>query len=261
MEADNILGLSAQMSFFFVLALFPFLISLAALIGTLPFTGLWNNVLAWIILYLPMKSQHLVFKTIEGLTNGHASFLSIGLSGTAWAATGGILSLMSALNLVYKAKETRGYPRRVGLSLLILFVLSFLFLGTFGLLTTGDWAGAWIANYIRSPYPVLRLWRIGRWILSFALTALGIAIMDNTLPNHKRRWRWITPGTSFTVIAWVLATSAFNFYISHFGGYQRTYGVLGIFVILMIWIYMSSLIILIGAEINRQLSGRPDAVT
>ncbi|MGH9398284.1 MAG: YihY/virulence factor BrkB family protein [Terriglobia bacterium] len=256
MNADDAFALSAQMSFYFVLALFPFLILLAALIGTLPFTGLWDSVLAWIILYLPRTSQHLVFQTIVGLTNQHVRFLSIGLVGTAWASTGGTLSLMSALNIVYQAKETRSYVHRVGFSLLVLCVLAFLFIGTFGLLTAGNWVGGWVARHGPSPHAIVWLWHIGRWALSFVFTALAVAIIDNTFPNRQLRWHWISSGMLFTVVVWVLSTNAFNFYISHFGGYERTYGVLGIFVILMIWIYISSLIIIVGAEINCQRAGR-----
>lgn len=256
MNADDVLALSAQMSFYFVLALFPFLIVLAALIGTLPFTGLWDSVLAWIILYLPRTSQHLVFQTIAGLTDDHASFLSMGLVGTVWACTGGTLSLMSALNVVYQVKETRSYTRRVGLSLLALCALAFLFLATFALLTMGNWVDAWAYLHALPTHEVLRLWHIGRWVLSFVFTGVGVAIIDNAFPSRKLRWRWITPGMLFTVVVWVLSTDAFNFYISHFGGYRRTYGVLGAFIILMVWIYISSFIILAGAEINFQLGGR-----
>lgn len=256
LNADDVLALSAQMSFYFVLALFPFLIVLAALIGTLPYTGLWDSVLAWIVLYLPRTSQHLVFQTIASLTNNHADFLSIGLVGTVWASTGGTLSLMSALNIVYEVKETRSYAHRLGLSLLTLCVLALLFLVTFVLLTMGDWVDVWAAVHTLHAHPMLRLWHVERWVLSFVLTAVGVAIIENTFPNRKMRWRWITPGMLFTIVIWVLSTRAFNFYISHFGGYEKTYGVLATFVVLMVWIYISSFIILAGAEINFQLAGR-----
>ena len=85
------------------------------------------------------------------------------------------------------------------------------------------------------------------------LLALAVAILDHALPNRKRPWRCFTPGALFFMLAWVPATLGFNFYVRHFASYSRTYGALGAFVILMVWTYITSLIALIGAEINRQL--------
>lgn len=250
MGADDLLTLSAQMSFYFVLAMFPFLISLAALVTALRFSNSWPSILAWIILYLPASSRQLVFQTIAASTKPHGQFLSFGLIGTAWAATGGIMSLIAALNVVYKVKETRGYLHRVTFSFLILLILAILFLVTFGVREMGNLADGWLAGLLHSGSWVLGLWHVGRWALAFILAALGAAIIDNLLPNHKRGWRWVTTGSIFTAVAWALATSGFNIYISHFGSYQRTYGVLGTFIVLMLWIYAMSLMILVGAEIN-----------
>ncbi|MGH9355382.1 MAG: YihY/virulence factor BrkB family protein [Terriglobia bacterium] len=256
MGADDVLTLSAQMSFYFVLAMFPFLISLAALVTVLRFSGSWPSILAWIILYLPASSRHLVFQTIAASTRPHEHFLSFGLIGTAWAATGGIMSLIAALNVVYKVKETRGYLHRVAFSFLVLLILAVLFLAAFGLREMGSLVDTWLAGLLHSGGSLLwlLLWKVGRWVLAFVLAALGTAVIDNLLPNHKRGWRWVTAGSIFTVIAWALATSGFNFYISRFGSYQRTYGVLGTFIVLMLWIYAMSLMILVGAEINCYLA-------
>lgn len=244
------MSLSAQMSFYFVLAMFPFFIVLAALVGALPFTGLWNAVLTWSIHYLPASSRRLMFETIFSVTKRHREFLSLGLFGMLWASTGGLLSLMQSLNVVYGVKETRNYVWRLAYSLLMIFVLAFLFLCTFGLITAGSWLSAWAAAH-GSPARFTSLaWHAGHWGLSFLLTAVAVDLIDNTFPNHKMRWRWITPGMVFTVIALEFATWALNFYIAHAGTYGRTYGALSTFVILMIWVYISSGIILLGAEIN-----------
>src|SRR5262249_50120594 len=133
-DTDNVPGLAAQTSYYFVLALFPFLIFLAALVGTLPFTGLWDEVLSWITLHLPAKSQRLIFETVNRLTRGWGGFLSLGLLGTTWAACSGLMNLMCSLNAAYEVKETRNFWKRLGLAFLILFVLNFLFVGSFGLL-------------------------------------------------------------------------------------------------------------------------------
>lgn len=254
MNGDNMSGLSAQVSFYFVLAMFPFLISLAALVRILPFTGLSDNVLSWIVLSLPGQARHFVFQTVAGLRFMPGGFQAISLIGTAWAAASGVMSLMEALNVAYNVEETRSYFYRICFSLFAVFILATVFVATFGLLAMGNLADTWLATLLHSTHSFFWLWHSVRWLLSFLLTALGMAVIDNWLPDHKRSWKWITPGSLFTVFAWVFATSGFNFYLFHFGSYLRTYGSLGTFVILMIWIYIMSLMTLIGAEINYQLS-------
>jgi membrane protein len=252
MDVDNVPGLAAQTSYYFVLAFFPFLIVLAALVGSLPFTGLWDETLAWITLNFPRESQQLILDTVTSLTHNRGSFLSIGLLGTAWAALAGFMNLMNSLNATYEVKETRSFYKRVGLAFIMLCVLTLLFLGSFGLLTVGDWLGSKLAD--RGIGVVLiTLWYVGRWTVALVLLAVAIAILDYALPNRKRPWRCFTPGALFFMLAWVPATLGFNLYVRHYASYSRTYGALGAFVVLMVWTYISGLIALIGAEINREL--------
>ena len=251
-DADNVPGLSAQTSYYFVLAFFPFLIFLAALVGSLPFTGLWDETLAWITVNFPRESQKLILDTVSSLTHNRGSFLSIGLLGTVWAASGGFMNLMCSLNAAYEVKETRSFYRRVGLAFTMLCVLTFLFLGSFGLLTVGDWLGSRLADRGMGLLLII-LWYVGRWTVALLILAVAIAILDHALPNRKRPWSCFTPGALFFMLAWVPATLGFNLYVRHFASYSRTYGALGAFVILMVWTYITSLIALIGAEINCEL--------
>ncbi len=251
-DEDNVFALSAQASYYFALALFPFFIFLASLVGTLPFTDLWQKVLKWIVLYLPWDSQHFLLDTIVGLTSGR-HFLSIGLLGTAWASCTGIMNLMGALNGAYEVKETRSFWRRLGLSLAILFVTSFFFLGCFGLITIGTWIGRTIADNVGSGSFVRGLWHVARWIVSMILLGLGMSVVENVLPNLRRRWRWFSPGTLFIMLMWLPAGMGFNLYVHYLASYNKTYGTLGAFVIMMAWIYLSTLITLVGAEINCEL--------
>ena len=252
-DVDNLPGLAAQASYYFVLALFPFLIFLAALVGSLPFTGLWDDVLFWITHNLPPESRHLILETVTSLMRGRHSFLSIGILGTAWGVCAGLMNLMSSLNTVYEVDETRSFWNRLGLAFVMLFVLTFLFVGSFGLLSAGDWLGIWLVNRASASFPVIMLWFVGRWVLSLVLLALAVAILEQTLPNLRRPWRCFTPGTLFVVLAWTPATLGFNLYIRHFASYNRTYGALGAFVILMLWMYITSFIALVGAVINSEV--------
>lgn len=249
-DADNVLGLSAQISFYFVLSMFPFLILVAATVDALRFTQEWNRILAWFILYLPSETRPLVSETIAGVAHAQNPFLTIGIVGTIWAALSGITNLTTALNVVYHVKETRGYFRRILVSCLILMILAAIFLTLFALIAVGGLADARVISLVHMTRPLLWLWHLGRWILSFALTVVAVAIIDNLLPNHRRSWHWIMPGSAFTVAAWLGADAGFSLYLRHFGDYQRTYGVLAGFIVLMVWIYIMAIMVLVGAEIN-----------
>jgi len=256
MSEDNVMGVAAQMAFFFTMALFPFFILLAALAGMLPSTGLWTHVLRWVTLYLPESSQNFVFNTVAGLTHGRIRFLSIGVFSAAWAAAGGVFTLMSSLNVAYEVRETRNLWKRAGLALITLLIVCLLFLGSFGLLTGGHLLASWISAHITPGLPLPAFWRIGHWFVSLVLLVFGMATLHYLLPNYKQRWLWVIPGALLAVAAWVPGSIAFNFYVNHIGSYNRIYGTLGAFMVLMVWIYLISLVVLVGAEVNREIVKR-----
>ena len=247
------MGLAAQMSFYFVLALFPFLIVLAALVGTLPFTNLWERILNWLVLYLPQGVQVFVFETVIGLTRGRGHFLSIGLLGTAWAATGGLMNMMYSLNVLYEVKETRSFFHRLGLALGMIFVLSLFFLGAFTLLALGEWLDLRIAIALGLGDASLDAWKIGRLLLSLGLIAIGTSLLDSRLPNVRRSGSWFTAGTGIALLLWIPVTVLFDLYVRYLSTFGTTYGALAVFVILMIWMYVVSLLVLIAAAINSEI--------
>jgi len=253
LDADNVTGLSAEVSYYFSLALFPFLIVLGALVGILPFTRSWQEILAWITHYLPTDIQQTAFDTVASLTQSREKFLSMGLVGSVWACSGGLTTLMYALNTIYHVTETRSYWKRLVLSVLLLFVLALLVIATFGLLSAGRWLDHLMVSG-HGPHEIfVAAARLSRWMASLAVSILCVSFLDHVLPDRKRAFRWITPGSAIVVLTWVLGTLGFNYYVLHVASYHRTYGILGGFFVLMVWIYISSLIALVGAEINSQL--------
>src|SRR5215472_4481758 len=208
-EVHNLPGLAAQTSYYFVLAFFPFLIFLSALVGSLPFTGLWDEVLTWITLTFPRESQQVIFDTISGLTHNRGAFLSIGLLGATWAGSAGLMNLMCSLNIAYEAKETRSFCKRLGLAFIMLLLLTFLSLGCFGLLTVGDLLGARLADH-GVGLLLMVLWVVGRWALCLLFLAIVLALLDHALPNRRRPWRNFTAGSLFFMLTWVPATLGFN---------------------------------------------------
>jgi membrane protein len=245
---DDCIDLAAQMSFYFSLSLFPFLIVIAAFVGWLPSTTLWHNLAQWITDYLPRDSRSLVFMTILNLTQGSTGFLSFGLIATFWTASSGFVSLMESLTVAYGAKETRGFWKKRLIAIVATVVGAAFFVMSFGLMTFGRWIASAISIHLENVLPFRVPWELGRWLASLLLMLLGLDLMNYFLPNVRRRWQWLTPGTVFVVLAMIAGSAVFNFYLRHFGDYPKFYGALAGFIILLTWIYIASLLLLIGAE-------------
>jgi membrane protein len=253
--ADDCLDLAAQMSFFFVLSLFPIFIVFAAIVGWLPSTTLWEALAHWIIRYLPPGSQEYVFSAIQGLRQGHAGFFSAGLLATLWSASSGVVSAMESLTTAHGGKETRGFwkKRIAAVGVIVAGVAFCLF--SFAILSFGKWGAAAISGQLKLFSPLRVHWAAARWTATLILMCLAIDLVNYYLPAMKRPWRWLPPSTIFVALAYVGASTIFNYYVGRFAGFPKVYGALAGFVVLMLWIYMASLILLIGAETERVLEG------
>jgi len=163
------------------------------------------------------------------------------------------MSLMDALNTVYGFRETRSYWKRRAVALGILLLLCLFALIGFGLVTAGGGLGNWI-NASFHPGAYFRIiWRLARWVVSISMLVLAMAFVEHVLPDARRPWRWVTVGAAFVVGTSIPASLAFSFYVRHFTLFPTAYGTFGGFFVLMLWIYMQSLIILVGAELNTEL--------
>lgn len=254
--SDDLINLAAEMAYFFVLALFPFFVVLGALAGFLPYTNLWTNVTHAIIEHFPTEARDLALQTLLNLAHKNKTFLSIGSVFTLWAASSGLVSLMENLSRVYNVPETRGFWKKRLIAIGILVVTSAFFFGSFGLLTLGHRIGVFLSRELYLGPAIRVVWEIFRWVFLLVLLQTAVAIIDNVMPNKRRPWRWVTPGTVFATLALVGGTSGVNFYVRHIGHYSETYGAIGAFFVLMVWIFASSLTLVVGAEINAALERR-----
>jgi membrane protein len=253
---DDLIDLAAEMAYFFVLALFPFFAVLGALAGFLPYTNLWTNVTHAIIEHFPTETRDVALQTLLNLAHKNKTFLSIGFVFTVWASSSGLVSLMENLSRAYNVPETRGFWKKRLVAIGVLVVTSAFFFGAFGLLTLGHRIGIFLSRELYLGPAVRIVWEIFRWCFLLILLHTAVAIMDNVLPNKRRPWRWITPGTVFATLALLGGTSGVNFYVLHIGHYSETYGAIGAFFVLMVWIFVSGLTLLIGAEMNAVLERR-----
>lgn len=249
-QHDDCLDLAAQIAFYFSLSLFPFCLVLAAIVGLLPSTAVWQSFVTWIVTYLPTDSQHVIFSTILGLVNHSTGFLSLGLATSIWGASSGFMSLMESLTQIYGGQDRRPYWRKQLLAIFVTLLAMMFALAIFGLQAFGHWGYRWFSAELW--YPSHGLWESSRWIVTLLVLCFAIDLVNFTLPDMKRTWHWITPGTAFVVSALVADSALSNLYFQHFSFYPRIYGTLGGFIVLMIWIYITSFVVLVGAEIDRE---------
>lgn len=248
--ADNCIDLAAQMSFYFVLSVFPFLLVIASVIGWLPSTNVWHNFAEWMSNYLPQYARPAFFHTVLGLTHGYSSFLSAGLIAMIWSASSGFVSLIQSLNIVYEVKETRGFWKQRLIALTAAALAAIFLLGSFGLLTGGHAAVTLVGKDI--PWiQRFRIWfELARWATTLGLLLIGLDLMNHYLPDRKQSWRWYTPGILFAMALFVATAFGFRVYVQDFSNYSKVYGALAGAIILLLWVYAFSLILLVGAEID-----------
>jgi membrane protein len=247
---DDCVDLAAQMSFYFVTSLFPFLVVIGAVVGWLPSTGLWTEMVQWVTAYLPRGPRHMVFRTILGLQTYHSEFFSYGLAATIWVASSGFVSLMESLSLAYGVKETRGFWKKRVIAVAATAVGAVFAIASFALLTFGHQLALAINPHLQKILPFPFPWPLARWTVTLLLVIFGLDMVSYFLPNVRHRWRWLTPGTVFVVVGLIAATSGFGYYLSHFANYPRYYGAMAGFIILVMVIYIASLVLLVGAEID-----------
>jgi len=246
--ADDCTNLAAQMSFYFVLSLVPFFLVLAALVGWLPTTNLWHDLVEWITTYLPASTRHVIISVVLDLTHGYSKFLSIGLLLTIWSASTGFMSLMEALSIAHGARETRSFWKRRIIAIAATLASAVFFIVGFALTTLGRSAAVFLAKQYAALAVSKLPWDIVRWTANLLLIFIAVNLVDYFLPNVKQAWHWLTVGKAFVTLAFFLASFGFDYYIQHASNIPKIYGALAGFTIFMTWIYIASIILLVGAE-------------
>ena len=256
-QSDDAMGLAAQLAYYLVLALFPFILFLVAVLDTFSNPEFATQILVYLRQVLPAE----VFAIIDGyigqfLSNESSApgLLSVGILGTIWAASGAFSAIINALNKAYDVEETRPYWKVKGIAILMTIGLSGLILAGVLLLVVGPDIGKAIADYFGLGGVFTVVWGIGRWVGALLFLVFTVALIYYFAPDAGQPFRWITPGGFIGVFLWILASLAFRFYLStDFNSYSVTYGSIGAVIILLLYLYISSLAILFGAELNATL--------
>jgi membrane protein len=250
-DEDNCLGLAAQLAFYFLLALFPALLFLVALIGYLPVEDALADLIRALGAVAPREILTLLRGQLDRIAEGNeGGLLTLGFIGAIWSSSAAMVAIIDALNHAYDVDEWRPWWKRrivsilltVALSVFILIALTFILIGPEMAYSIADWAGVAPA--------VALVWQIVRVPVMILCIILGIDIVYHFAPNRATRWTWITPGSIFATGSWLLSSFAFRFYVTNFADYTATYGAIGGIIVTMLWFYVCALTMLIGAELN-----------
>ena len=255
-QADKLTNLAAALTYYAVLSVFPMLIALVAILGlvgpsaTQPLIDNLGSV-------APGPARQIITGAIQGLQHGRGTagvLFVVGLAGALWSASGYISAFMWAANIVWDVEEGRPIwqtvPLRLGITLVMVVLLT---LSALAVVFTGGLARQ-LAHVVGVGHGAVTAWDFAKWPVLVAVVSLMLAILYYAAPNVRQPgFRWVTPGGVFAVVLWVLASAAFALYVAAFSSYNKTYGALGGVAVFLVWLWITNVAILLGAELNAEV--------
>jgi membrane protein len=255
-QQDNLSDWAAALTYYGILSLFPGLLALVSSLGFLG-PGPTKTVIDTLQGFMPAPAKPIIGPAIANLQQqrGAASVAAIvGIALALWSASGYVGAFMRAANAIYDVPEGRPFwktlPLRIGLTIMIgvLLVIS-----AFAVVLTGKLASV-IGSLVHLGHTAVVIWDIAKWPVLLVIISLVFALLYYLAPNAQHTgFRWITPGGVVGVLLWVIASAAFALYLATFASYAKTYGALGGAIAFLVWLWISNIAILLGAEFDAEL--------
>jgi membrane protein len=256
-KRDNLTLLAAGVAFYAMLALVPSLIALVTVYALVADPAKISEQIEPMTSLLPQEAVALVEQQLTAIVESSSGSLTLGLvvsiATALWAASGGIGALITGINAVYDQDEKRGFLKLKALALgltlgaVVVVVLALLLVAAFP--AAVDAMNLGTAGRVGA--------ELARWLLLAALVALALSVFYRVGPSRSSsRWRWLSWGTGIALVIWLLGSIGFSLYVGNFGSYNKTYGALAAVIILMLWLYLSAYVILLGAELDAELDRR-----
>jgi membrane protein len=253
-QADNCLNLAAQLAFYFFLALFPALLFVVALVSFLPVSGLIGGITAMLARVAPSDVINIVQEQILKIASDeNGGLLTFGMLGAIWSMSSGMDAIISTLNQAYDIQEGRPWWKVKAMAIGLTIALAVFIVISMALVMVGPTLGAQMAGWFNLGPAFTVAWNIVRWPIVFGLVTLAIAFIYYYAPDAEQEWVWITPGSVLAALLWLVISAGFKFYVTNFASYNATYGAIGGVIVLMLWFYVSSLAVLVGAELNAEI--------
>ncbi|HYK20834.1 MAG TPA: YihY/virulence factor BrkB family protein [Pyrinomonadaceae bacterium] len=256
-QEDEVFGRAAELSYYFLLALFPFLIFLTSAIGIVvgSGTGTRHALFGYLGRVMPPSAFQLIDSTmLEVSTASGGGKISFGILAALWAASNGLSAITTSLNIAYDVKETRPWWKQRLVAIVLTMALSVLIISALLLVVAGGHIADWLATSygLGSTFPLV--WKIIQWPFVLGSIILAFALIYYFAPDlREQAWKWLTPGAAIGVALWLLVSVAFRMYLHFFDSYSKTYGSLGAVIILMLWLYFTGAAVLVGGEINSEI--------
>ncbi|MFT5933381.1 MAG: membrane protein [Hydrogenophaga sp.] len=250
-QDDNILNGAAALGFYLMLAIFPAMIFVLAIIPYLPIANVDQAIMDLLRQALPASAADMFTGVVKEVTQEQrGGLLSFGLLAALWATSTGMYAIMQQLNITYGVAEGRGFlrARLVAIALSLLFVV--LVLGGFSLIVLGGQFQDWLGTRFDLGSALLVFFTVFRWAIILAALMLAFSLIYYMAPNVKQRFRFITAGSVVGVVVLLVASLGFAWYTQGIGNYAATYGSVGAVIVLMLWLFIAGLAILFGSEIN-----------
>ncbi|PWA10404.1 ribonuclease [Pueribacillus theae] len=241
--------IAAELAYYFLLSLFPFLIFALTL---LPYLGITtDDILSLVAPYTPDQAMNLIQDNLKTILDSRkGGLLSFGIIATIWSASNAINGIIKALNQAYEVEETRHFLVARGLAILLTIGMVVVIVVALLLPVFGKAIGHFIFSFLGLTETFLVVWEVFRWLISFSVIAFVLTFIYYMGPNKRLKFKQVMTGGIFATVGWLLSSYVFSFYVSNFGNYSSTYGSLGGVIILMIWFYVSAFIIILGGIIN-----------
>lgn len=247
---DDMSTYASALAFQMLFSLFPFMLFLIAVVGFLHIPQFFDWIREQAAVFLPGQALTMVNEVIDQLQERNAGLLSFGILLALWTASAAVRSLMVAMNSAYDVSEGRPAWKRVPLSVLYTLGVATMLLLAAALMVIGPQVASWIGKQIGVGELVVMLWTWLRWPLVVILMMLAVATIYYFTPDVEQSFRFITPGSVMAVLVWIVTSVGFGIYVQNFSNYDATYGSVGAIIVLLLYFYISSAVLLFGAELN-----------
>ncbi|WP_044338544.1 YihY/virulence factor BrkB family protein [Rossellomorea aquimaris] len=248
-SANDVTGLAAQIAYYFLLSLFPLLIFIVTLLPYLPVEQ--GDILGLVRDFAPGETMSMIEETLQDvMSNRNSGLLSVSIIATIWSASNGMNAIVKSLNRAYDVEETRSFIATRLMSILLTFAMILVFIVALLLPVFGKQIGLLLFSQFGFSEQFLTIWNGIRWAISPIILFIIFVGLYYFAPSKRIKCLSAFPGAIFATLGWVLASLAFSYYVGSFGNYSATYGSIGGIIVLMIWFYLTGIIIMIGGEIN-----------
>lgn len=248
-KRDDVFALSSQLAYYLILSFFPFMIFLITLIGFSPLSSVevLNNLNAILPKSIVELTKSIIFEVVD---TQHTGLLGVSILLMIWTSSSAFRAVIKGVNKAYEFKENRSFIKRSIISMTGIMSLALIILLALAMLVFGNVIGAHIISKIPFYRIIIFLWNMFRYVFVFIVMIFIFALIYMFAPAKRLRSKEVIPGAIFSTVGWIGVSFGFSFYINNFGNYSRFYGSLGAVFILMTWLFLISMIFILGVEIN-----------